>query len=80
LRLANWAIVYFRQFSENYRSVAHILGYFFHSASYALILTKVGWAEFWAIFSQTHLVTLDKAYRKQSFVERKRLFGRNRMQ
>jgi hypothetical protein len=26
--------------------------------SYILILTKMGWATFWAIFSQTHLVTL----------------------
>jgi hypothetical protein len=25
---------------------------------YVLILTKMGWAIFWAIFSQTYLVTL----------------------
>jgi hypothetical protein len=25
---------------------------------YVLILTRMGWATFWAIFSQTHLVTL----------------------
>jgi hypothetical protein len=26
---------------------------------YELILTKMGWATFWDIFSQTHLVTLE---------------------
>jgi hypothetical protein len=31
---------------------------FFLSLDYALILTKMGWATFWAILSQTHLVTL----------------------
>jgi hypothetical protein len=31
------------------------LGYFL---SRKLILTKMAWATFWAIFSQTHLVTL----------------------
>jgi hypothetical protein len=30
----------------------------FNSKSYALILTKMGWATFRAIFSQTHLFTL----------------------
>jgi endonuclease YncB( thermonuclease family) len=32
--------------------------FFFHGASYALILIKKGWARVWASFSQTHLVTL----------------------
>jgi hypothetical protein len=32
---------------------------FFLGESTALILTKMGWATFWAIFSQTHLVTLN---------------------
>jgi hypothetical protein len=32
---------------------------FFHGESYVLILTKkTGWATFWAILLQTHLVTL----------------------
>jgi hypothetical protein len=31
---------------------------FSHGKSYALILTKMDWAISWAIFSQTHLVTL----------------------
>jgi hypothetical protein len=32
--------------------------YFFHSQITVLILTKIGWATFRAIISQTHLVTL----------------------
>jgi hypothetical protein len=32
---------------------------FFDSDVYALMFTKKGWATFWAIFSLTHLVTLD---------------------
>jgi hypothetical protein len=32
--------------------------YFFHGNSYAQILTELSWATFWAIFSQTYLVTL----------------------
>jgi hypothetical protein len=35
--------------------------FFFRSTSYAFILTKIGWAKFLVIFSQTHLVTLDVA-------------------
>jgi hypothetical protein len=31
---------------------------FFRGKIYSLILTKMGWATFWAIFSQTYLVTL----------------------
>jgi hypothetical protein len=31
---------------------------FYRGKSYALIVTKKGWASFWAIFSQTRLVTL----------------------
>jgi hypothetical protein len=31
---------------------------FLHRRSYELILTKKGWAKVWALFSQTHLVTL----------------------
>jgi hypothetical protein len=30
----------------------------FQGKSYILILTKKGWATFWAIFQQTHLLTL----------------------
>jgi hypothetical protein len=32
------------------------LGYFFHGTGYVFIWTKIGWATFWATFSQTHLV------------------------
>jgi hypothetical protein len=35
--------------------VTKILGYFFHGTSCVLILKKMGWARFWAIFSQADL-------------------------
>jgi hypothetical protein len=39
--------------------VAHILeATLLSSVVYASIYTKMGWAKFWANFSQTHLVTL----------------------
>jgi hypothetical protein len=31
---------------------------FFQSIAYVLILTKIGWATFWGVFLQTHLVAL----------------------
>jgi hypothetical protein len=31
---------------------------FFHNKMCALIMAKIGWAAFWAIFSQTHPVAL----------------------
>jgi hypothetical protein len=35
------------------------MGYFFPQVKvFVLTLTKTGWANFWAIFLQTHLVTL----------------------
>jgi hypothetical protein len=45
---AHWAIVYFGHFFEVTKG------------TYALIFTKMGWATFWAIFSQAYLVTLKK--------------------
>jgi hypothetical protein len=38
--------------------VAQIIVIFFSTQRVARILTKMGWATFWAIFSQTHPVTL----------------------
>jgi hypothetical protein len=39
--------------------MAHNFGLFFNQRiDYVLILTKMGLATFWAIFSQTHLVAL----------------------
>jgi hypothetical protein len=29
--------------------------------SYVFIITKIDWATFWATFSQTHLVTLNRS-------------------
>jgi hypothetical protein len=37
-------------FFENYRSSPHSCATFFLSIDYVLILTKMCWAEFWAIF------------------------------
>jgi hypothetical protein len=54
----NWAIVYFNRLFFNDRSSANLWDIFFHGTSCVLIGTKNGWDTFWAIFSQTHLVTL----------------------
>jgi hypothetical protein len=47
-----WVIVYFGQFVENYRSSPNIWTTFIHGKSCAIISTKLGWATFWATFSQ----------------------------
>jgi hypothetical protein len=46
---------YSGQFFVNYRSRPNFEGTFFHSE---ILQTKNGWSTFWAIFTQTHLVTL----------------------
>jgi hypothetical protein len=48
----------FGQFFENYTISPHFGATFFLSIDYVLISAKMGWATFWAIFSQTYLVTL----------------------
>jgi hypothetical protein len=45
-------------FVENHRSRPYFLATSFQCKSYALVLSKMGWAAFWVIISQTHLVTL----------------------
>jgi hypothetical protein len=45
-------------FLEYYGCSANILILFLNSKRCVLILTRMGWATFWATFSQTHLVTL----------------------
>jgi hypothetical protein len=46
-------------FFEKLLESPKILGYFFSTGkSYVSILTKMDWATLWAIFSQTHPVTL----------------------
>jgi hypothetical protein len=40
------------------QTLPKFLGYFFHSEEYSIILLKMCWARFRAIFSQTHLVTM----------------------
>jgi hypothetical protein len=51
-------IVYFGQVKKKYRSSQKSCADIIHSYSYVLISTNIGLATFWAIFSQTHLVTL----------------------
>jgi hypothetical protein len=43
---------------KNYKSTPNLLPLYYHGKKHVLILKKLGWATFWAIFSQTHLVTL----------------------
>jgi hypothetical protein len=52
---SNWAIVFFEQFFENYNSSLHF-GILFSSDK------ELFWATFWAIFSQTHPVTLTRVF------------------
>jgi hypothetical protein len=47
---------------ENGRSSPNLCATFLHGERSASILTKHVWATFWAIFSQTHLVTLPQAF------------------
>jgi hypothetical protein len=51
---ATWAIVFLGHFLENYGSSRNLKATF----SSVLILTKMVWSTFWAIFSPTHRVTL----------------------
>jgi hypothetical protein len=44
---------------QNYRRSALFGDYFFQGKRCAYILTKLGWATFWPILSQTHPVTLE---------------------
>jgi hypothetical protein len=48
-----------------------IFGRLFQRKSYVLIFDKyvMGWATFWGIFSQTHLVTLDPPNEHYSWTE-----------
>jgi hypothetical protein len=48
-----WAV-----FFKIYRSSHNLSATLFHGESYVTIFTKLDWASFWAIFSQTHLVAL----------------------
>jgi hypothetical protein len=59
-KFAHWAIIFFVQFIENYRSSANYWDTFFQTTSCELgyFDKKIGWAALWATFSKTHLVTL----------------------
>jgi hypothetical protein len=57
---AHWAIVFFGKF-KNYKVGQIFWATFYHSKCFVLILTKMGWAKFWAIFSQTHVTLLTRA-------------------
>jgi hypothetical protein len=52
--------VFFGKLLENQISGPYLWATFSYKKNNALVLTKIGWAAFWAIFSQTHLVTLDQ--------------------
>jgi hypothetical protein len=53
------ATVYFGQLLESYRSVPDFFGYFIPRLSSCInFAKKMGWATFWAIFSQTHLAAV----------------------
>jgi hypothetical protein len=57
------------QFFENYRSSQHyIQGYFSPWLKGYAFLSKIDWATFWAIFSQTHQVTLFREARIAYFL------------
>jgi hypothetical protein len=56
---AQWVIAYFGQFIENDRNSPHYWATYFQRLGVCLKFgKKLGWAVFWATFSQTHLVTL----------------------
>jgi hypothetical protein len=52
-------IVYLKKFFKKNRGSPHCRSKFFHGKSYVSIVKKVGFATFWAIFSQTRLVPLE---------------------
>jgi hypothetical protein len=68
---AHWAIVYFGQFFENDRRSLNFLATFFHDENFVFSLTEIGCATFWAILSQTHLVTLLADNGTENFRRRK---------
>jgi hypothetical protein len=53
-----WAINYFVQLSENYRSSPNFRLLFSTVIAVYWYWQKMGWATIWAIFSQTYLATL----------------------
>jgi hypothetical protein len=56
---AYWAIVKFKLFYVKYKSSSNFGRTFFHRKKCCIYFDKkTGWATFWAIFSQTHLVNL----------------------
>jgi hypothetical protein len=56
----NLVSVSFGQLLENYRTRIHFGATLFNGQVGALSLTKTDLATFWAIFAQTHLVTLSR--------------------
>jgi hypothetical protein len=63
----NWAIVFFGQLLENFRSSLILKLFYPTEKGCVLISAKMVWATFWASFSQTHLVTLIGTYGIGSF-------------
>jgi hypothetical protein len=67
-RFAQLAIFYFGRCYRNYRSSPHFCATFFLGIGHVLIFPKGGWATFWAIFSQTHPVTLLVGHQLSSII------------
>jgi hypothetical protein len=55
--LAYCGVVYFWLLFEKDKSISSYWDTIFHETNYVSILTKAGWATFYAILSQTHMVT-----------------------
>jgi hypothetical protein len=49
---AHWVIVYFKPFFENYKRRHNLWRTLFPCKNHTLILTKMGWGAFWAIFNK----------------------------
>jgi hypothetical protein len=58
---AYWAIIFFRQFFENYRLSKHFWAIFSPRKKIFFVLTHF-WVTLWAIFSKTHLAILVPCY------------------
>jgi hypothetical protein len=65
------AVVYFGILYENYKNSANDWATFSHCTTYVLIWTKKGWPKFWAILSQSHLITLSQGHGCQIFLGKK---------
>jgi hypothetical protein len=59
-----------------HRSKSNIGATFLQDKIYLVILTKMAWITFWAIFSQTHLVALPTKEAKKYFIASNHFYDR----